>query len=388
MAGWTGIGVVALVAASCLWSQAHQFFSSSATAAERASRPTVCVDRDRRRRRPNPKPAVPTAELPAIKVGIVHSLSGPMAASERPVVDAWLFAIDEINQAGGLLGGRTIEPMVRDGKSYDDVFAQQAERPDRRRACRHAVRLLAIVVPQERGGSLPQASTICWFIRLPTKGWKNRPYVIYMGGAPNQQILPSVKWAFAFLGKRKFFLIGTDGVYSRCTHEIMQDEVAELGGKIVGNEYRMLGDNEFTPIAAEVLKSGADVVVNTVVGTGNIALFSALRKAGIRPDKIPVISMNVTEEELRTLSASGRELAGDYAAWSYFQSLPNQAQPGFPGAVPQALWTDARGQRPDGGGLCRHASVGQGRRDGATAIESPTSAPPSSSSRPIRPRAW
>jgi len=39
-----------------------------------------------------------------IRVGVLHSLSGTMAISERSVAMAMLLAIDEINAAGGLLG--------------------------------------------------------------------------------------------------------------------------------------------------------------------------------------------------------------------------------------------------------------------------------------------
>ncbi len=65
--------------------------------------------------------------LPVIKVGVVHSLTGPMAPSERSMVDAFLMAFEEINAAGGLLGGRQIDVVVRDGKSNETVFAEQAE---------------------------------------------------------------------------------------------------------------------------------------------------------------------------------------------------------------------------------------------------------------------
>ena len=50
-----------------------------------------------------------------------------MRTSELPLLEAWRFAISEINQAGGVLGGRKIEAIERDGKSYDDVFARQAK---------------------------------------------------------------------------------------------------------------------------------------------------------------------------------------------------------------------------------------------------------------------
>ena len=39
-----------------------------------------------------------------IRVGVLHSLSGSMAMSARPVVESTLMAIDELNAAGGVLG--------------------------------------------------------------------------------------------------------------------------------------------------------------------------------------------------------------------------------------------------------------------------------------------
>ena len=46
------------------------------------------------------------SERGPIRIGILHSLSGTMAVSERPVVDAALFAVDELNRQGGVLGVR------------------------------------------------------------------------------------------------------------------------------------------------------------------------------------------------------------------------------------------------------------------------------------------
>ncbi len=51
-----------------------------------------------------------------IKVGILHSLSGTLSVSEKSVVDAELLAIEEINNAGGVLG-KKIQPIVEDGAS-------------------------------------------------------------------------------------------------------------------------------------------------------------------------------------------------------------------------------------------------------------------------------
>ena len=63
----------------------------------------------------------------SIKVGILHSLTGTMAISERSLIDAAQMAIDEINQNGGVLG-RRIVPIIEDGASDWPTFAKKAEK--------------------------------------------------------------------------------------------------------------------------------------------------------------------------------------------------------------------------------------------------------------------
>lgn len=81
---------------------------------------------------PSPS-APPTASSPAptagdgIKVGILHSSSGTMAISENSVIDAEKLAIDEINQAGGVLGKQII-PIVEDGASDPNIFNEKAKK--------------------------------------------------------------------------------------------------------------------------------------------------------------------------------------------------------------------------------------------------------------------
>ena len=58
-----------------------------------------------------PTTAPVAASGDTIKVGILHSLSGTMAISEKSVVDAEQLAIEEINKSGGVLG-KQIQPIV------------------------------------------------------------------------------------------------------------------------------------------------------------------------------------------------------------------------------------------------------------------------------------
>jgi urea transport system substrate-binding protein len=59
--------------------------------------------------------------------------------------------------------------------------------------------------------------------------------------------------------------------------------------------------------------------LNTINGDSNMAFFRELRAAGITPQRIPTLSFSIAEHELQTLGS--REMVGDYAVWSYFQSV-------------------------------------------------------------------
>ena len=92
----------------------------------------------------------PRVRAEPIRVGILHSQTGTMAISETSLRDIELFAIEEINATGGVLG-RMIEPIVEDPRSrFDDLFPEtRAEIVGRRRSGRR-VRMLDVGKPQGR----------------------------------------------------------------------------------------------------------------------------------------------------------------------------------------------------------------------------------------------
>src|SRR5262249_26939431 len=66
------------------------------------------------------------AEKP-IRIGILHSQTGPMAISEKSMIDAEVLALEEINADGGLLG-RPLEWTIADGQSDWPTYAREAQR--------------------------------------------------------------------------------------------------------------------------------------------------------------------------------------------------------------------------------------------------------------------
>ena len=58
----------------------------------------------------------------AVKIGVLHSLTGPLAISETSLRDVMMMLIDGQNRKGGLLG-RQIEPVILDPASDPETFA-------------------------------------------------------------------------------------------------------------------------------------------------------------------------------------------------------------------------------------------------------------------------
>ena len=54
-------------------------------------------------------------------------------------------------------------------------------------------------------------------------------------------------------------------------------------------------------------------------GDSNVAFFKQLKSAGMGPDKYPVMSVSIAEEEVRQIGPEFLE--GHYAAWNYFQTV-------------------------------------------------------------------
>jgi urea transport system substrate-binding protein len=151
------------------------------------------------------------------------------------------------------------------------------------------------------------------------EGVEDSPSVIYLGAAPNQQLIPAVRWAFAFLERKSFFLVGSDYVFPRVATEILKDQLKNLGATIAGEAFLPLGSQNVGPVIEAVKKSGATMILNTINGDTNIAFIRGLRAAGVKSDAVPILSFSLDETGYRELDPA--LVAGDYMAWNYFESF-------------------------------------------------------------------
>ena len=75
-------------------------------------------------------PGGPRAQAPAVKVGVLHTVTGPLAEPGQACRMGAQLAAEAINQAGGVkaLGGAKLDLMLGDTQSKPEVARQEAER--------------------------------------------------------------------------------------------------------------------------------------------------------------------------------------------------------------------------------------------------------------------
>ena len=271
-----------------------------------------------------------------ILVGVLHSQTGPIAVSEQAMIEAEQLAFEEINAAGGLLG-RPIQWIIADGASDWPTFAREAERLI---SDEGVTVLFGCWTSASRKSVLPvlERSDHLLIYPMAYEGLEACPNVIYTGAAPNQQITPAVQWCQSALNARRFFLLGSDYIWPHCVNAIISDQLMGLGVEKVAEQYVPFGSTNLKAYVQEIVDTQPDAILCSVVGDSAIAFFRELRKAGISPDDIPVITFALAEDELR--STNHADMVGHYAAWNYFQSIDSEENKRFVSAFKERYGAD------------------------------------------------
>ena len=260
-----------------------------------------------------------------VTVGLLHSLTGSMAISEGSVRDAEVLAIEEINADGGVLG-KQIKYIEEDGASEPSTFATKAEKllgEDEvatvfgcwTSSSRKAVKQI-----------FEDYDNLLWY-PVQYEGMESSKNIVYMGAAPNQQIVPAIEYLLD-QGYKKFFLIGSDYVFPRTANMIINAQIeASDGAQVVGEEYAAMDQTEFSSIISKIEQAQPDVIINTLNGTGNVSFFKQMADRNITSDDIMSMSFSIAEEEVATIGAD--ILKGNLVSWNYYQTTDTEKNKEF-----------------------------------------------------------
>jgi len=252
-----------------------------------------------------------------VTVGLLHSQTGPLAIGSTSVRDIETHAVERFNASGGVLGHQ-VTIRGPDTRSRSELFPRRAtELLDA-----GAVALFGRWSSASRKAVLPviEARDALLYYPVQYEGNETSRHVVYGGQLPNQQILPAIDWLASDAGgnRRKVFLLGSDIVSSRTTNFVTKKWLAEKGITVAGEEYFPLDHEDFAPVVGRIADSGADWILNTVNGEGNIHLFGNLA-AKLDAATVPMVSTSISEDDLRSVPRGVAE--GHFVLSNYFQTI-------------------------------------------------------------------
>jgi branched-chain amino acid transport system substrate-binding protein len=261
----------------------------------------------------------PLSNNDPIKVGVLFSREGVTSRIENTMLAGTLFAIREINDAGGILG-RELVPVYHDPRSNPQLFRSLAIRlvqDDKVNV------IFGCYMSSTRKAVLPVVEQWNRLLFCPTmyEGFEYSNNIIYTGGAPNQNSALLAEFMSSRFGAR-VYMVGSDYIFPYESNRIMSDFVHHRqGGAKVGERYVHLDAQEsaLTPIIRDIKAKQPDFIFSTVVGKTTRMLYQAYADAGLDPQKMPIASLCTSEEEISEMGL--RVAQGHYTAGPYFQSI-------------------------------------------------------------------
>jgi branched-chain amino acid transport system substrate-binding protein len=252
---------------------------------------------------------------------MLYSETGATSTIESSQRFGTLFAIDQINEAGGV-NGREILPVFYDPCSEPSRYAALAERlitVDQVKVifgCYMSSSRKAVIPVVERWNRLLFYATLY-------EGFEFSDHLIYTGAAPNQNSVQLAEFMTSSFGPR-VYQVGSSYIYPYESNRIMADLVSQCpGGAKVGERYVPLEATirDFDDVIADIRNIRPDFIFSTVVGNATQNFYRAYAEAGFDPKQMPIGSLTTSEVEISQMGGSVAE--GHYTSAPYFQSIEN-----------------------------------------------------------------
>jgi branched-chain amino acid transport system substrate-binding protein len=203
----------------------------------------------------------------AIKIGFVHSLSGPGSVYGKPQLDATEIAVAEINGKGGVLG-RKIELIVRDDKTKPEDGLREAKDLVLNKRVDYLVGTTSSAVAGAISGFAREQKKLFFVGQAAATmitSERGHRYVFRMGTNTAIYCRSAARLA-AQLPFNKLYMIGPDYEYGHASSQEFLTALRKLkpNVEVVKEAYYPLGTPDFKPYALAIMSSGAEFCYSSI----------------------------------------------------------------------------------------------------------------------------
>jgi ABC-type branched-subunit amino acid transport system substrate-binding protein len=222
-------------------------------------------------------PAIVRAQE-AVKLGVLQPLSGGLEVLGQQGVQGVQLAVEEANEAGGVLDGRKIELVIADDKTDPKTAVERTTELIQRD---RVTAICGPVTSANRDAIQPTIERYKTPLLYATdyEGGVCSRYITCYSALPEHWVNPFIPHVHANYGD-SFYLFGSDYIWPQKMNEAIRGVAEKVGGTVVGEEYTPFGVKDFTSTIRKIDGSGAKVVVITVVGADAITFVKQFVAAG------------------------------------------------------------------------------------------------------------
>jgi urea ABC transporter substrate-binding protein len=205
-----------------------------------------------------------------LKIGLMEDVSGDLAFMGLPKLHGTQLAVEEINQAGGVMG-RPLELIHLDPQGDNaryQVFARRLLNRDKvdvliggiTSAAREAVRPIV------------DRTQTPYFYTNQYEGGVCDANMISMGAVPEQQFSTLIPYMVETFGK-KVYVVAANYNFGQISAEWNRSILKETGGTVVGEEFIPLGVSQFAQTIQNIQKAKPDWLLLLNVGAAQDSFF-------------------------------------------------------------------------------------------------------------------
>jgi branched-chain amino acid transport system substrate-binding protein len=239
-------------------------------------------------------PAILAAQMPTVKVGILHPVTGALAYEGEQCRKGALLALEEINAAGGIksMGGAKLEAVLADAQSKPEVGAAEIDRlaeagvaavqgpfasgialATTQAAAKHNLAHVVDVGVVDQIVQRGLKNTFRFapgFGRVTSQGIENLVTLNTAAGSPAKTVL----------------VIHEDGAYGSGMAKLMNERLPQFGFKILDTIGHPTPARDFTNIALKVKQANPDLVIPSNYKNEFILMARTLRQQRVHPKAI------------------------------------------------------------------------------------------------------
>jgi branched-chain amino acid transport system substrate-binding protein len=227
-----------------------------------------------------------------------------------------LMAVDEINQSAQF--DFTFAPHLRDPGGVVAAYHTACDELIREEHVDHIVGCYTSASRKQVIPIVERTERLLWH-PARYEGFESSDNVIYVGAAPNHNVVPLVRHMLDQISG-DVFCIGSNYVWTWETNRVIREIVTSAGGGILAERLLELGETAVGHIVKEIVDRKPPAVFNTLVGESSYAFVRALHEATARTSlTIPMLSCSLCEPELKLIGPAAS--VGCITSSAYFESI-------------------------------------------------------------------